>query len=147
MLGSQHEGLVTNNVPIRQLKLYYTSFTPLLLHCSESKNTHIHPPLHHSFLLHPSSLHSLLVGSATRVLRLHHIREFWGAGEGLNVQLFEHLICKKSRKKTLATEDQSCDWLYKAPSILSGFKSRYLGQCPLVRCVNHLNPDADNKFY
>ncbi|KAG7227862.1 hypothetical protein INR49_013656 [Caranx melampygus] len=30
------------------------------------------------------SLHRLLVGSATGVLGLHHIGEFWGAGEGLN---------------------------------------------------------------
>lgn len=38
------------------------------------------------------SLHRLFVGSAARVLWLHHIREFRGAGEGLDVELLKDLI-------------------------------------------------------
>ncbi len=47
------KGLVTYNVPIHQLKLYYTSSTPLLLHCSESTHTHPLPSFSPSLVSSP----------------------------------------------------------------------------------------------
>lgn len=49
------------------------------------------------------SLHCLFISSATRVLRLHHIREFRGAGKGLDVQLLKHLICRAQRQGSMSS--------------------------------------------
>lgn len=39
------------------------------------------------------SLHYLFIGAAPRVLWLHDIWQFWGAGEGLDPQSFKCVIC------------------------------------------------------
>lgn len=85
-------GMVTYNVPHPSteiiLHFLHPATSPLqLIH------THPLPSFTPSLAFLPLlSLHRLFVGSATGVLGLHHIREFWGAGEGLNVQLLKHLI-------------------------------------------------------
>jgi len=101
-------GSVTYNVPFHQLKWYY-----IILQCYFSTAVNPHTPT--SILpsiarfLSLLSLHGVLVASATGVLRLHHIGEIWGAGEGLDVELFEHLIwgAEVKRKHELQSRQQS----------------------------------------
>ena len=43
------------------------------------------------------SLHSLFIGTASRILWLHHIWKLWRAGEGLDAESFEGVICSEGQ--------------------------------------------------
>lgn len=47
------------------------------------------------------SLHSLFIGTASRILWLHHIWKLWRAGEGLNAQCFKGIICGREEERKM----------------------------------------------
>lgn len=89
-------------------KLSYITFqtTPLLLLCSWSTDQLLSVPSDAGVSV-PLSLHCLLIGSATRVLGLHHVGQFRGTREGLDVQLLEHVIWGGEGTKTHELRDNS----------------------------------------
>lgn len=56
------------------------------------------PPPHSLSLSVSSSLYSLFVGCAARILGLHDVRKLWGSGEGLDPQLLEWIIWGERQK-------------------------------------------------